>query len=95
MLAGSFDNHAYAFDAANGEVRWSRDVGAIISGAGSVIGDIYYVATLGDRTFGLDVASGEVRFERDAGAVQPRRHRRQAHLLHRLLGDHGLRSQEG
>jgi outer membrane protein assembly factor BamB len=72
IYAGSFDSNAYAFDARSGEVLWSTDVGGIISGSGSVIGDVFYVANLGaGKTVGLDVVNGEQVFDFDRGEYNP------------------------
>jgi outer membrane protein assembly factor BamB len=72
IYAGSFDQSAYAFNAETGEVLWSTDVGGIISGSGSVVGDVFYVANLGaGKTIGLDVVNGEKVFEFERGEYNP------------------------
>jgi outer membrane protein assembly factor BamB len=71
VFASSFDERAYAFDAEDGEVLWSTDVGGIVSGAGSIVGDIYYVSILAGKTFGLDTDSGEKVFEFPKGEYNP------------------------
>jgi outer membrane protein assembly factor BamB len=72
VYAGSFDGNAYAFNAESGDVIWSTDVGGIISGSGSIVGNVFYVANLGaGKTVGLDVVSGEEVFEFDRGEYNP------------------------
>jgi outer membrane protein assembly factor BamB len=72
IYAGSFDRSAYAFNAETGDVIWSTDVGGIISGSGSIVGDVFYVANLGaGKTIGLDVVNGEKVFEFERGEYNP------------------------
>jgi outer membrane protein assembly factor BamB len=71
VFASSFDHNAYAFDAEDGEILWSTDVGGIVSGAGSIVGDVYYVSILAGKTFGLDTDSGEKVFEFPKGEYNP------------------------
>jgi outer membrane protein assembly factor BamB len=71
VFAASFDHNAYAFDARTGDVIWSNDVGGIVSGAGGIIGDVYYVSILAGKTIGLDTDSGEKVFEFPKGEYNP------------------------
>jgi outer membrane protein assembly factor BamB len=71
VFTGSFDHRVYAMDARTGNVLWSRDTGGIISGAGSIVGDVYYVSILAGKTFGYDTATGDLVFEFDKGEYNP------------------------
>lgn len=71
VFAASFDHNAYAFDAEDGQILWTTDVDGIVSGAGSIVGDVYYVSILGGKTFGLDTDSGEKVFEFPKGEYNP------------------------
>jgi outer membrane protein assembly factor BamB len=71
VFAASFDQNAYAFDARTGDVLWSTDVGGIVSGAGSIVGDVYYVSILAGKTLGLDTATGRKVFEFPKGEYNP------------------------
>jgi outer membrane protein assembly factor BamB len=68
---GSHDQNAYALDARTGEQLWVRDLNAPISGAGAVIGELFYVSTLGGFTYGLDLKSGEEEFKFEKGEYNP------------------------
>ncbi len=71
VFAASFDHKAYAFDARSGDIIWTADVGGIVSGAGSIVGDIYYVSILAGKTYGLDTDTGERVFTFDKGEYNP------------------------
>jgi outer membrane protein assembly factor BamB len=71
VFASSFDHKAYAFDAQDGQILWATDVGGIVSGAGSIVGDVYYVSILAGKTLGLDTDSGEKVFEFPKGEYNP------------------------
>jgi outer membrane protein assembly factor BamB len=71
VFAASFDHHAYAFDARSGAIIWTADVGGIVSGAGSIVGDVYYVSILAGKTIGLDTRSGERVYEFPKGEYNP------------------------
>ena len=59
------------FDARSGDIIWTADVGGIVSGAGSIVGDIYYVSILAGKTYGLDTDTGERVFTFDKGEYNP------------------------
>lgn len=71
VFAASFDHKAYAFDAEDGQILWTTDVGGIVSGAGSIVGDVYYVSILAGKTIGLDTDSGEPVYEFPKGEYNP------------------------
>jgi outer membrane protein assembly factor BamB len=71
VFAASFDHNAYAFDAEDGEILWTKNVDGIVSGAGSIVGDVYYVSILAGKTFGLDTDSGKEVFEFPKGEYNP------------------------
>jgi outer membrane protein assembly factor BamB len=71
VFTGSFDHKVYAMDARTGDVIWTRDTGGIISGAGAIVGDIYYVSILAGKTYGYDTASGDVVFKFNKGEYNP------------------------
>jgi outer membrane protein assembly factor BamB len=69
---GSYDGNFYAFDARSGNVRWVHNDGGRISGAPTVVGDIVYYSSLGNRdTSGLDVRSGRRVWHWASGAFNP------------------------
>ena len=71
VFTGSFDHKVYAMDARTGEMLWTRDTGGIISGAGSIVGDVYYVSILAGKTFGYDTATGDMVFKFNKGEYNP------------------------
>ena len=73
VYVGSKDQNFYALDAKTGEVRWQKDLGGVILGAGSVLGEVVYVAGLGPNigTFGFDAKTGHKVFESDLGEYNP------------------------
>jgi outer membrane protein assembly factor BamB len=71
VFSGSFDHRVYAMDARTGSVIWSKDTGGIISGAGAIVGDVYYVSILAGKTFGYDTANGDLVFKFDKGEYNP------------------------
>lgn len=73
VYVGSKDQSFYALDAKTGEVRWEKDLGGVILGAGSVLGEVVYVAALGPNigTFGFDAKTGHKVFESDLGEYNP------------------------
>jgi outer membrane protein assembly factor BamB len=72
VYIGSNGGVAYALDARDGEERWSVTVGGEISGAGSVIGDIFYVSDVDlDKTVGFDIATGKPVYNIDRGEYNP------------------------
>jgi outer membrane protein assembly factor BamB len=73
VYIGSKDKTFYALDAENGEVRWQKDVGGIVLGAATVLGEVVYVAAIGPNlgTFGFDVKTGKRVFESELGEYNP------------------------
>jgi len=73
VYIGSKDHDFYALDARTGEVRWQRDVGGIVLGAASVIGEVVYVAAIGPNigSFGFDTRTGKKVFESEIGEYNP------------------------
>jgi hypothetical protein len=73
VFAGSKDQHLYALDAEDGNVRWLEGVGGVVLGAASVLGDVVYVGVLGPKTgtLGFDVADGSLEFEHELGEYNP------------------------
>jgi outer membrane protein assembly factor BamB len=73
VYVGSKDQNFYALDAKTGEVRWQKDIGGVILGAGSVLGEVVYVAGLGPNigTSGFDAKTGKKVFESELGEYNP------------------------
>lgn len=72
VLLGSYDGYFYAFDARTGDTVWKHHDGGRISGAPTVVGDVVYYASLGQKkTFGLDLRTGEVVFRWKQGGFNP------------------------
>jgi outer membrane protein assembly factor BamB len=72
VYIGSADGSAYALDAKTGEEIWSAPVGGLISGAGSVIGDVFYLADVQTgKTVGLDIDTGRRVFRFEKGEYNP------------------------
>ena len=73
VYIGSKDQSFYALDAETGEVRWQKDIGGVVLGAASVLGEVVYVAGLGPNvgTFGFDVKTGKQVFESELGEYNP------------------------
>ncbi len=73
VYVGSKDQNFYALDAKTGEVRWQQDLGGVILGAASVLGENVYVAALGPNigTFGFNVKTGKKTFESELGEYNP------------------------
>jgi outer membrane protein assembly factor BamB len=69
---GSYDGTVYALDARTGSQRWSRYVNGPVSGAGSMVGDVFYAGDLKTtQTWGLSARNGKVVFESRDGAYNP------------------------
>lgn len=69
---GSYDGTVYALNAQTGSVRWSQSAHGPVSGAGSMIGDIFYVADLKTtQTFGFRASDGKEVFASSDGAYNP------------------------
>jgi outer membrane protein assembly factor BamB len=73
VYIGSKDQNFYALDAESGDVRWQKDLGGIVLGAASVVGEVVYVSAIGPNvgTFGFDVKTGKKVFEHDLGEYNP------------------------
>ena len=54
-------------------MRWQKDIGGVVLGAASVLGEVVYVAGLGPNigTFGFDVKTGKKVFEYELGEYNP------------------------
>jgi outer membrane protein assembly factor BamB len=62
----------HALDARDGSERWSADVGGSVIGAGSLIGETIYVASLDKtETYAFNAASGEEVWKFKDGAYNP------------------------
>jgi outer membrane protein assembly factor BamB len=62
----------HALDARDGSERWTADVGGSVIGAGSLVGETVYVASLDKtETYAFDVASGEEVWTFKDGAYNP------------------------
>jgi outer membrane protein assembly factor BamB len=69
---GSYSGTVYAINAQTGSVRWSQSAHGPVSGAGSVIGDVYYVGDLKTtQTFGFRASDGRLVFASTDGAYNP------------------------
>lgn len=73
VYIGSKDQNFYALDAETGEVRWQKDLGGIVLGAASVLGEVVYVGVIGPNigSFGFDVKTGKQVFESELGEYNP------------------------
>jgi outer membrane protein assembly factor BamB len=69
---GSYDGTVYALNAQTGSTRWSRSVDGPVSGAGSMIGGVFYAGDLKTtQTWGLRARDGRVVFQSRDGAYNP------------------------
>jgi outer membrane protein assembly factor BamB len=69
---GSYDGTVYALDARTGSTRWSESANGPVSGAGSMIGDVFYVGDLKTtQTFGFRASDGKEVFASRDGAYNP------------------------
>jgi outer membrane protein assembly factor BamB len=73
VYIGSADNNVYALDAKTGETRWQQNAGGQVTGAGTVIGDVFYVSVIGPDvgTIGYDVENGKVVYQHELGEYNP------------------------
>jgi outer membrane protein assembly factor BamB len=73
VYIGSKDQNFYALDAETGEVRWQEDVGGIVLGAATVLGEVVYVGVIGPKTgtLGFDARTGKRVFEHELGEYNP------------------------
>jgi outer membrane protein assembly factor BamB len=69
---GSYSGTVYALNALTGSQRWSASAHGAVSGAGSMIGDVFYVGDLKTtQTFGLRASDGREVFASTDGAYNP------------------------
>jgi outer membrane protein assembly factor BamB len=69
---GSYDGTVYALNALTGSTRWSESANGPVSGAGSMVGDIFYVGDLKTtQTFGFRATDGRQVFASRDGAYNP------------------------
>ena len=69
---GSYSGTVYALNALTGSVRWTQPAQGPVSGAGSVVGDIFYVGDLKTtQTFGFRASDGKLVFASNDGAYNP------------------------
>jgi outer membrane protein assembly factor BamB len=72
VYIGSADGNAYALNARTGAEIWRRPVGGLITGAGSVVGDVFYISdTATGKTAGFEIASGKRVFGFEKGEYNP------------------------
>jgi outer membrane protein assembly factor BamB len=69
---GSYSGTVYAVNAQTGSVRWTEPAHGPVSGAGSVVGDVFYVGDLKTtQTFGFRASDGKQVFASSDGAYNP------------------------
>jgi outer membrane protein assembly factor BamB len=69
---GSYDGTFYALNAQSGHISWQFNAGGRISGSATVIGQVVYLADLGDRRiYGLGISTGHKVFTMGTGAFDP------------------------
>ena len=72
VYAGSYDGTFYAWNAKNGNSRWTWDAGGKISGGSVVIGNLVWFSDLGNkRVIALDSKTGRFVFKIGTGAFNP------------------------
>jgi outer membrane protein assembly factor BamB len=72
VYIGSADGNAYALNARTGAEIWRKPVGGLVIGAGSVIGDVFYVSeTENGTTAGFDIRNGKRVFGFSKGEYNP------------------------
>jgi outer membrane protein assembly factor BamB len=71
VYVGSYDHRLYALDAGTGEVRWSFDAKAPISGSATVIAGNVYFSSFKGRTYALDARSGKEVWQFGDGRYTP------------------------
>jgi outer membrane protein assembly factor BamB len=72
LYFGSYDGTVYALNARTGSLRWSESANGPVSGAGSMVGDIFYVGDLKTtQTFGFRATDGKEVFASRDGAYNP------------------------
>jgi len=69
---GSYDGTVYAFNARTGSERWTESASGPVSGAGSMIGDVFYAGDLKTtQTWGFRATDGKPVFQSRDGAYNP------------------------
>jgi outer membrane protein assembly factor BamB len=69
---GSYDGTVYALNARTGSLRWSRSAAGPVSGAGSMIGGVFYAGDLKTtQAWGFRATDGQTVFESRDGAYNP------------------------
>jgi outer membrane protein assembly factor BamB len=69
---GSYDGTVYALSARTGAQRWSESASGPVSGAGSLIGDVFYAGDLKTtQTWGFRATDGKPVFQSRDGAYNP------------------------
>jgi outer membrane protein assembly factor BamB len=72
VYIGSADHHLYALNADSGGEIWNADVGGLVSGSGSVVGDVVYVSDADNETTkGYAIDDGHLVYEVDKGQYNP------------------------
>ncbi len=72
VYIGSADGNAYALDARTGAERWRRRVGSLVTGAGSVVGHVFYMSDVNTgKTVGYEIGSGRRVFGFSKGEYNP------------------------
>jgi outer membrane protein assembly factor BamB len=73
VYIGSADDNVYALDAQTGATRWQQNAGGDITGAGTVIGNVFYVSVIGEAigTIGYDIENGKKVYEYKLGEYNP------------------------
>jgi outer membrane protein assembly factor BamB len=72
VYVGSYDGHFYALDARSGRPRWVRWIGAKISGAATIVGDLVFVSDLAKKTtWALGAQTGQTVWKTRRGGFNP------------------------
>jgi outer membrane protein assembly factor BamB len=69
---GGLDSTVYALDAKTGKERWTQPAGGSVIGAGSVVGQVFYVSNVSKRaTAGFSTKTGKRVYGSSLGAYNP------------------------
>ena len=69
---GGLDSKVYALDAQSGKERWTRPAGGSVIGAGSIVGQVFYVSNVSKRaTAGFSTKTGKRVYGSSLGAYNP------------------------
>ncbi len=72
VYIGSADGNAYALNARTGAEIWRKPAGGLITGAGSIVGEVFYVSdTETGKTAGFDIRNGKPVFGFEKGEYNP------------------------